>query len=201
MWNYGIFSGLLSGVLTHGAGVLWCFHTFQRAPQTGSQCWAVSDRPGSLTPCSCSLGFRKKALIKERPAVLPDCYRIMTLGWICSRGRHTISKNRNFNTSLIWLSSFRGSGTSYSRRNGAFLPVVRKYFVMGVSSVPVNLSAWWPIRGHSVCPQGKHFPCEDKQSTITSVVAAETRRNTQRANRCKHQTAALIPQTCRYEVI
>lgn len=66
--------------------------------------------------------------------------------------------------SRLWWSKVR---TSSLRLKGVELPVVRKYFDMDVSSVTVNLSAWWPIRGHSGSPHGKHFPCEDQHSTVT----------------------------------
>lgn len=50
----------------------------------------------------------------------------------------------------------------YLRPKGWELPVLRKYFIFEMPSVTVNLSAWWPIRGHLLSAHGKHFPCEDK---------------------------------------
>lgn len=51
------------------------------------------------------------------------------------------------------------------RLKGAELPVLRKYLVLDQSAGTGNLSAWWPIRGHSACPHGKHRPCEDSKAS------------------------------------
>lgn len=92
--------------------------------------------------------------------------------------------------SRLWWSKVR---TSSLRLKGVELPVVRKYFDMDVSSVTVNLSAWWPIRGHSGSPHGKHFPCEDQHSTVTE-------RKKTRGARCT-TVGGVLPQACWYELM
>lgn len=92
-----------------------------------------------------------------------------------SKLTHVHTAHRQSKVSIIRNDFFSVSVTSGCPRTGRArnlrlkgveLPVVRKYFVPDVSSVTVNLSAWWPIRGHSECPHGKHFSCEDKHSLV-----------------------------------
>lgn len=88
--------------------------------------------------------------------------------------------------------SFSPAGTSglpsrarYLRLKGLELPVLRKYLVPAVSAVTVNLSAWWPIRGHSACPHGKHFSCGDKHSLVAICYSCRQKQHIGRRDRCR----------------